>query len=386
MLTRLYADNYRALVNTNLALAPRTLLMGRNGTGKSTFGDVLWRIQTLLFGQSKTDAIFGPETLTRWQQAPQQRFEIDVKGPDGAYQYGLTIEHREVSAPDEPRTRIFNESLTLNGNPLFRFENGMVRLFSDDHTKGAEYPFDWGRSALGTITPRPDNKKLTWFGSWLNGLTVIRLDPLQMGALVERDDFILLVAGSNFASWYHGISAANKRQDLDLHRTLAKVLPGFEALNFEFGGPNRWYLRADFASEGRQLKVYFNELSDGQRATITLYSVVHFLLAQKRTVLIDEPDNFISLDEIQPWLLAATDTVDDGSGQLVIISHHPEVYDQWAVDHGVVAEREGCGPVRTREYIPPSGSALTSAEAIARGLLIERSRSGKSTVEKATTE
>ncbi len=386
MLTRLYADNYRSLVNTELALAPRTLLMGRNGTGKSTFGDVLMRIQSLLFGQSKTDVIFGPETLTRWQQAPRQRFEIDVKGPEGAYRYALTVEHREVSTPDEPRTRILNESLTLNGNPLFRFEDGMVHLFRDDHSQGPEYPFDWGRSALGTITPRFDNKKLTWFGSWLNGLTIIRLDPPQMGSLVERDDFILLMAGNNFASWYHGISAANKRSDLDLHDTLAKVLPGFEALNFEFGGPNRWYLRADFASEGRQRKVYFHELSDGQRATIALYSVVHFLLAQNRMVLIDEPDNFVSLDEIQPWLLAATDIVDDGSGQLVLISHHPEVYDQWAVAHGVVAERDGCGPVRTRRYMPPSGSALSSAEAVARGWLIEGSSSGKSPAEKAPTE
>ena len=248
-------------------------------------------------------------------------------------------------------------------------KTGWLDLFRDDHSEGPEYPFDWGRSALGTITPRFDNKKLTWFGGWLNGLTIIRLDPPQMGSLVERDDFILLAAGNNFASWYHGISAANKRSDLDLHHTLANVLPGFEALNFEFGGPNRWYLRADFASEGRQLKVYFNELSDGQRATIALYSVVHFLLAQNRMVLIDEPDNFVSLDEIQPWLLAATDIVDDGSGQLVLISHHPEIYDQWAVDHGVVAERDGCGPVRTRKYIPPSGSVLSSAEAVAGGSL-----------------
>lgn len=367
MLSRIYIDNYRALVNSELLLGRRNLLMGRNGAGKSTFGDALIIVQLLLFGQSKTDDLFPPSTLTRWQQLPRQRFELDVSGPSGSYRYELVIEHRDTAGTDQPRTRVIAETLSLNGDPLFRFDDGVVHLFRDDHSAGPEYPFDPARSALGTIAPRHDNQKLTWFGNWFRLLTVLKPNPQQIGSLAEKDEFILFAGGGNFSAWYHTMSAADKRRDHLLHATLADSLPGFEALNFEFAGPNRWYLRADFVEAGRKLMLYFNELSDGQRLLVLLYSVLHFLVGQDRTVFLDEPDNFISLDEIQPWLLTATDMVDSGSGQLIVVSHHPEIFNQWAIGHGLVAERDGCGPVRVRKYAQPSNSELTPAETVARG-------------------
>lgn len=192
-------------------------------------------------------------------------------------------------------------------------------------------------------------------------------NPQQMADLVERDDFHLVPDTRNFAAWYHAASAADKRRDQLLHGTLTDVLPGFEALNFEPAGPGRWLLRADFGGSGGKLMLRFTELSDGQRALILLYSILHLLLAQGRTVFLDEPDNFVSLDEIQPWLLSATDMVDDGHGQLVLVSHHPEIFNQWAVSHGVLTERAGCGPVQIRRYSQAGDTGLTPAEMVARG-------------------
>lgn len=366
MLTRLYVDNFRALVNTDLPLGRRSLLMGANGTGKSTFGDVLVRLQWLL-GQAKTDDIFTVDTLTRWQSVRQQRIQMDVTGPSGAYQYEVVIEHRDAASAELPRTRIRREVLTVESQPLFHFEDGLVHLFRDNHTQGPEYPFDWGRSALGTIAPRGDNQKLTWFVRWLQTLAVLKPNPPAMQDLVEGDQFMLAADAGNFAAWYHAISAADKRRDRALHDALVDMLPGFDALNFEAAGPNRWLLRADFQRNGQRVMLRFKELSDGQRALILLYSVLYFLLQEGRTVYLDEPDNFIALDEIQPWLLSATDIVDGGSGQLVLLSHHPEIFDQWAVSHGLVSERDGCGPVRVRKFAPIPGVELTPAETIARG-------------------
>ena len=367
MLTRLYVENFRALVSTDLKLGPRSLLMGPNGTGKSTFGDVLVRLQGLLLGQTKTDDAFTADTLTRWQSVPQQRVELEVTGPAGAYRYEIVIDHREAASADEPRTRILREHLALESRPLFQFEDGVVRLYRDDHSQGPEYPFDWGRSALGTISPRRDNQKLTWFVRWLQTLAVLKPNPPAMEDLVESDHFLLVSDTTNFAAWYHATSAADKRRDRQLHDALIEVLPGFDALNFEYAGPNRWLLRGDFSRGGQKLMLRFSELSDGQRALILLYSVLYFLLEEGRTVFLDEPDNFVSLDEIQPWLLSATDIIDAGSGQLVLVSHHPEVFNQWAVNHGLVTERDGCGPVRIREFVPPPGVGLTPAETVARG-------------------
>ncbi|HLJ11728.1 MAG TPA: AAA family ATPase [Planctomycetaceae bacterium] len=367
MLKRLYIDNFRALVNTDLALERRTLLMGANGTGKSTFADVLLRLQWLISGISKTDEIFTSDTLTRWQNVPRQRFELDVTGSGGDYHYEVVVEHRKTASAEEPRTRIVREVLKTDSDPLFHFEEGLVHLYRDDHSAGPEYPFDWGRSALGTITPRGDNQKLTWFVRWLRGLTVLRPNPPGMLDLVERDDFLIAVDTRNFAAWYHMASSGDKRHDRQLHDDLVDVLPGFDALNFEAAGPNRWLLRADFSRSGEKVMLRFGELSDGQRALILLYAVARFLLPEGRTVLLDEPDNYVSLDEIQPWLLSVTDIVDGGSGQLVLVSHHPEIFNQWAESHGTVAERESCGPIRTRKFSSAPGVELLPAEAVARG-------------------
>lgn len=367
MLTRLYVDNFRALVNTDLRLGRRSLLMGSNGTGKSTFGDVLLRLQWALFGQSKTDDVFPADTLTRWQNVPRQRFEVDATGPHGAYHYELVVEHQKTASADVPRTRISREALTINTRPLFHFEDGLVRLYRDDHSAGPDYPFDWGRSALGTISARHDNQKLTWFVRWFRELTVLKPSPPQMEDLVERDAFLLYYDARNFVAWYHTASSGDKRRDRLLHDALADVLPGFDALNFEFAGPNRWLLRADFSNAGTKLMLRLTELSDGQRALILLYAVLHFLLQEGRTVFLDEPDNYVSLDEIQPWLLSAADIVDGGSGQLVLVSHHPEIFNQWAVNHGLVTARDGCGPVRIRNFSSTPGIELTPAETIARG-------------------
>ena len=63
--------------------------------------------------------------------------------------------------------------------------------------------------------------------------------------------------------------------------------------------------------------IRFNELSDGQRSLIFLYAILHFLLARGNTVILDEPDNFISLREIQPWLMAVDNALEHSAGQIL---------------------------------------------------------------------
>jgi len=94
--------------------------------------------------------------------------------------------------------------------------------------------------------------------------------------------------------------------------------------------------------------------------------ILHFTIAKGDTVLIDEPDNFIALREIQPWLLAAEEAVEDHNGQLILISHHPEILNRWASTHGLYFFREENGQVRTREFkVDPEGG-LQPSELIAR--------------------
>jgi ATPase subunit of ABC transporter with duplicated ATPase domains len=110
-----------------------------------------------------------------------------------------------------------------------------------------------------------------------------------------------------------------------------------------------------------------DELSEGQRCLIALYMILHFLIAKGDTVFLDEPDNFISLREIQPWLLAAEDAVEESKGQLILISHHPEIMNYWAREYGLLFSREENGHVRAKPYREVADTGLDPAETIARG-------------------
>jgi ATPase subunit of ABC transporter with duplicated ATPase domains len=95
--------------------------------------------------------------------------------------------------------------------------------------------------------------------------------------------------------------------------------------------------------------------------------ILHFLIAKGHTVFIDEPDNFVSLGEIQPWLLAIESMVEDQKGQLILVSHHPELLNYWAARHGLRFFREENGHVRTEQFKTDPNGDLHPSELIARG-------------------
>jgi ATPase subunit of ABC transporter with duplicated ATPase domains len=146
------------------------------------------------------------------------------------------------------------------------------------------------------------------------------------------------------------------------------ALDGFQTLRFSSEEDGVMKLRADFmTSTKKRVNYSLSELSDGQRCLLALYMVLHFLIAKGHSVFIDEPDNFISLREIQPWLLAATEAVEDHQGQLILISHHPEILNQWAQEHGLRFFREDNGHVRTEKFKTDPGGMLLPSELVARG-------------------
>jgi len=88
---------------------------------------------------------------------------------------------------------------------------------------------------------------------------------------------------------------------------------------------------------------------------------------KERTLLLDEPDNFIALAEIQPWLMKLLDRVDEQNGQVILVSHHPELLNQMAGQGGVLLDRPGGGETRVLPFAPPDDTGLTPSEIIARG-------------------
>jgi hypothetical protein len=91
-------------------------------------------------------------------------------------------------------------------------------------------------------------------------------------------------------------------------------------------------------------------------------------LGQGGALFLDEPDNFVALPEIQPWLQALRDGCGESSGQAVLCSHHPELIDYLGPEHGVLLRREGSGAVRVgRLEASATEGPLKLSELVARG-------------------
>lgn len=364
MLSRLYVDNFRCLVNFEVKFGPTNLLLGVNGAGKSSLFELLHRLQRLLLDGAKVDESFPITDLTRWQELGRQRFEIDMIIDGANYGYKLAIEHDR----ERKRMRIDSEELTSDGKPLFSCSQGSAQLYRDDGSEGPKYVFDWSRSGVGGLHERNDNKKLTRFKRALSNVVVVRPMPALMLSESRTHDERLSPNAENFVSWYRHMSQEHMGAIVGLFSDLKEVLPGFDSISLKEVGEETRAMKVLFKQAGSKKAIAYDltELSEGQRMLLVLYSLIHSFQEEGASLFIDEPDNFLALREVQPWLNTLSDAVGEKLGQAVIISHHPEIINDLGGAHGIWFERDGGGPVRVA---PPSRSVdgLSLGETVARG-------------------
>jgi predicted ATPase len=156
---------------------------------------------------------------------------------------------------------------------------------------------------------------------------------------------------------------------------LKKILPGFDYFRFEAVGEKHRLLKVYFREESETAIGYnFGELSEGQRMLIALYSLLYYIAhtdqSRQYTLCLDEPENFLALPEIQPWLTELYDSCMEGKTQALLISHHPELINYLlASPVGYWFERQTNRPTRVRPITPEEGDGLPISEIIARGWL-----------------
>jgi predicted ATPase len=362
MLTRIYIDNFRCFVNFEYKPERRQLLLGPNGSGKSSLLDAIHYLKQFVKGEENP---FTQATRTRWQDRPLQIFEIEAFLEKQKYEYRVEIKF----APETKQSSVSQERLTVSGATVFELAKGKIRFFPNNSNRAATVPLETEKSALHLSLL--SNSHVRRFVDWIESVYCFRIDvyPTAMEESADREESEPGYELQNLAGWYRHSVQAHPQENVRFLASVKDAIAGFQTLRFSYeeGGARR--LRADFVGPRKVAVNYaISELSDGQRCLIALYMILHFLIARSHTVFIDEPDNYVALREIQPWLLAAEEAVEDHSGQLILVSHHPEILNQWALRHGLRFFRERNGQVRTEKFKPDPGGNLQPSELIARGL------------------
>jgi hypothetical protein len=260
--------------------------------------------------------------------------------------------------------------LDFNSRPLFRSGSGIIELFSDERELAPKFKFpsDSHRSGLTVIGDHWKQTELTWFKSWLGGLVEIQIDPWAMSARSVGESRYPTKDLSNFADWYRHLRLESGDAVFEAIKDLREAIPGLETLDAKEAGLDVRVLQATMRGpNGKTVDLPFSDLSEGQRTLIALYVLLYCAVGEDRTLLIDEPDNFIALAEIQPWLMKLLDRVDERNAQVILVSHHPELLDQLADQGGVLFDRPDGRETRVLPFEPPEDSGLKASEIIARG-------------------
>ncbi|MCA8937901.1 MAG: AAA family ATPase [Planctomycetes bacterium] len=369
MLSRFYVHNYKCFLNFEFSPVRSQLLIGRNGTGKSSVLEVLALLRLFLVDGIALVHLFPTRTLNFTQRIRTQRFELDVQCPEGLLTYVLEVDHE----PDTGRSRVAREELLAGDAPLFQFIRGHVTLYHDNQQKGPEFDLDWTRSGLFHVTPGPSNKRLTWFKEWIAKIQRVQLNPFAMGSQAEREESTLYWNGSNFANWYRHQSQEDQRSLAQLFRNLSEVIDGFESFALVPAGENVRILRSVFpvsdggASPAIDQFVGFEQLSEGQKCLSVLYAVLIFSARKGALLCFDEPNNFVALREVQPFLMELEKRSDKEECQVLVSSHHPELINYFASRDIFLLSREGVAPTTARRMAFDPATGVSPAEMIARG-------------------
>jgi predicted ATPase len=368
MIKRIYIDNYKCLTNFECSFDNINLILGANGSGKSTVFEAIYDVRNFVNGQSPI-RVFKDATLTRWQTSSLQEFDIEIEGNGGIYTYHLGIEH-EIGKENQS---VSAESVRYNGHLLYDAVLDEVQLFRDDFTSLSIYPKNSTQSGLLSLGEREDNTRITWLKRWFrNKLFCVQIDPLGMKSMAGSMDPELDIHAWNFVGWYRHRISADMNATIELYNALKPMYDDFGGLTLEREGGDVQHLfvtlgvREGETEKPANTKYSFADLSDGERSLFVLYALLQLLSDPEVTICLDEPDNYLSLLEIQPWLLKMEEQIEDNASQVLIISHHPEIMNYFAQDNGIVFVRSNNNQTRVDRYTGDM-SGLPPSELFARG-------------------
>ena len=124
MITRLYVNNFRCLVNFKAEFDSFAVLCGPNGAGKSSVFDALRLLRNLgtgdaLLGGTGEQDLAGLE-FTKWLDSTVQEFELGLSVDGRLFEYVI---HLEQTA-DFETPRVIHEKALCDGQPLFEARCG----------------------------------------------------------------------------------------------------------------------------------------------------------------------------------------------------------------------------------------------------------------------
>ena len=342
MLKRFYVHNFRCLENFDLALGDETsiLLLGRNGSGKTTVSLALEVLKRVAQGTNRVGELIGPKDVTHGRAQVPVRFAIDVVLGGQTYSYSLAFEFPQGFR----ELRILEEILLVDGAPIFQRELSQVLLDRTGFATEAAFRLDCHLVRLPIIQEQNSADPLAVFKRWLSNMLILKPVPSRFQGESDLNVVQKNIPGKdveNLGAWFSATTSAEPRIYSEISDYLAQVMPDFTKISNSLVGTDSRNLVFHFGKDDRKIELGLDQLSDGEKCfvvhalTIAVNSAFGPLLC-----FWDEPDNFLSPEEVGHSVMALRRAFRN-QGQLIVTSHNPEAIRRFSDTNTLHLSRRG---------------------------------------------
>jgi predicted ATPase len=339
MLQRLYIHNFKTFQNFELKPEGKhsSLLLGKNGAGKSSVAKALQVLQSIGRGVNRVGQLVSPREFFLKKTDLPMRFEVEVLLAGQKFHYSLALE-----LPSKfKELRVFEERLEWEGQPVFVREQAQVSLLkAPDMASGARFLVDWHLVALPLIQVQSETDPVHIFKTWLAQMVVIAPVPQLMGGESGEESVWPVANASNAVDWLAGLLGQYPAAYTDIDGYLKDVMPDLRDFKYESLGKESKRLVVQFKTDAGVFPVNFDELSDGEKCFFLCAIIVAANKAYGPIFCFwDEPDNYLSLAEVGHFVLALRRAFET-QGQIVMTTHNEEAIRKFSNENTWVLGRK----------------------------------------------
>ncbi len=345
MITRVQVKNFRNLADIDVQLGPLTVLVGRNGTGKSTFLDVLRFVRDALrlgldTAISRRD---GVSAIRRW--SPRGRtsdieITLEMEEADGIARYSLLI----GTGQDEKRRvkREFLEVQFTSGNEVVLFETRGGKWITSPSDvwmpseTASEIPIDTDNLMLPTLCRFFRNLRAPFNHILATNFYAVFPNTLRLPQK-QSNEAMLLEDGQNLATTLRDVRKRGKFYS-DLVSALGRVVEGVHDIRVkEVGG----YLVTELEHEAQNGQTAWFPLAQESDGTLRVLGLLAALYqgAPHSLIAFEEPEL-----SIHPGALEMLSEVIEEAAtrsQVIITTQSPDLISQFSADQLRIVERIG---------------------------------------------
>ncbi len=348
MLQRLYVHNFRCLENFELKLKDisSALLIGKNGSGKSTIGAALEIFQNIGRGVNRVSNLIEPHDFTfglahipkhvrsRVQTQIPMRFEVEVLLDQQLYKYELAL------ALSDGELVVLEENLRVNEQIFYSRQSSEISI--ESRPEQSKFMLDWHLIALSIIQESHDDPSRV-FKTWLSNMLILAPIPQLMSGESSEETLQPMRNVANFGDWLSGLLSRYPAAYNRISNYLKNVLPDIYEFENEIIGKKNRNIVVRFQSisgTSVRFKFDFNQLSDGEKC----FFLCAVVLAsndynQPLFCFWDEPDNYVSLSEVG-YFIGELQSSFKSKGQILITSHHEETISRFFDENTFVLDRK----------------------------------------------